>query len=74
MEYKFFISDLQTLAKEYEGRVPPREIRLILQYVNLEDINQARQALDLYHTDESTRKTIDDFIREGQKRPDGKLF
>lgn len=67
MDHKFYLSDLEKLAREYEGRVPPRKIRLILEYVKLEDLTQAREALDLYLSDGEVKKTIDNFIQEHSK-------
>lgn len=70
----FTYLDLSKLAIEYEYIVPPRTIRLILQHVKLTDLDQARQALDLYSTDSAVKQKIDSFIQEKQKSLEGKLF
>ncbi|MBS3172085.1 hypothetical protein J4438_00710 [Candidatus Woesearchaeota archaeon] len=67
---KFYYSDLCTLANEYESRVPPSIIKLILQHVELEDLAHARRVLDLYVSDEGIRNKVNDF----KISLEGKLF
>lgn len=64
MTSAFYLSDLLKLSEEYKSRITPTNIRNILIYLKLESLEQAREAINLYLSDESIRTTIDNFVAE----------
>lgn len=60
----FYLSDLLKLSEEYKGKVTPTNIRNILIYLKLDSLEQSREAINLYLSDESTRTTIDNFVAQ----------